>query len=107
MITKEILEDMMLNWNKKPIIIKTNVANGRGINGVEYSSYIIGEKKWQYSGFKYQYREGKISTCHDTYVTLVYHSWEEDREIGPYKYDEKHVFVYLPYESIVAIENEI
>lgn len=107
MFNKEIVSSI-INAANGLIYINTNIANGHGINGVDYSCYCIGKKEWNSYSNEWEIRFGKIVDIKDNYITIDYVSSKQiRREHSTAVSRFQHNLIHLPYESIVQISEEI
>lgn len=98
MFTKEILMEMFKKNETLNFQIYTNIARGRGINGVEYRSFIgynyIDDKKSN-KGIT-----SVIKGFADTYLII---ECAQDKEWSFYYCGAKRD-VYVPYDNIVMVD---
>lgn len=87
MFTKDVLKAMFKKNAKRNFCIYTNIGEGRGINGVDYMSF-IGEGKEE---------SHCIKGFADTYIVI------EKTNSGCYFRGAKKD-IYIPYESIMRVD---
>lgn len=122
MITKNDLQKMF-NENEGHIFtIKTNIANGHGLNGISYDSitshqrFLYGgeivncvEQKIYESSKEYTYRVVEINesmlVLDKVYVYTKFDKYEKKGQIE--KQTTYHSKIYLPFDSIQSIEFEL
>lgn len=98
MFTKEIIKALFTKRNGQNFILKTNEGNGRGINGVDFSSY-YGYREWEdrsYSSKTMRHVKSEITELEDTYLVIRYKT-DEGWARGTKE-------VVIPYDSITSIQ---
>ena len=98
MFTKEILMDLLKKNEGRNFRIFTNIAQGRGINGVEFMSFI----GMNYNGERRDLKRvtSSVKGFADTYLVI---ECAKSAEYGFYYGGAKRE-VYVPYASIVMVD---
>lgn len=94
MFTKEILMDLFKKNEKSNFQIYTNIARGRGINGVEYLSF----SGYNYDDDRQKYIASKIKGFADNYLVI------QCAKTKGFWYGNAMREVYVPYDAIVMVD---
>ena len=85
--------------------IHTNIAQGRGINGVSFNKFVGEVISKCDANLRYYRKINHIAKCCDNYVVIdVYECETDDDGIENYTPLSKQTRYYLPYDAIVLIE---
>ena len=96
MFTKEILMDLFKKNEKRNFQIYTNIAVGRGINGVDYRSFMGDGYDDDRRCISNQY---SIKGFGETYLVIEYKGKK-----NAYYYCEIPKEIYIPYDAIVMVD---
>ena len=85
--------------------IYTNIAQGRGINGVSFNKFVGEVVRKSDANLRYYREINHIAKCCDNYVVIdVYECATDDDAKQNYTPLSKQTRYYLPYDAIVLIE---
>ena len=113
MFTKQDIEKMMADNKGKTFVIKTNTANGHGINGVSYDTHMSYRVHTERGIVSYaanvEVTELVIKEITDSMLVLdkTVEKFEKSTYNGGLQINNKrksHTTLYMPYDTIQTIE---
>lgn len=93
-MTREVLKEMFAENEGLNFRIYTNIAEGRGINGVHYKTFT----GYNYDDDRRKYLESSIKTFSADYLVI------ECAKTKGFWYDNAKRKVYVPYDKIVMVD---
>lgn len=93
-MTREVLMGLFAENEGLNFRIYTNIAEGRGINGVNYKTFT----KYNYDDDRRKYLESSIKAFSTDYLVI------ECAKTKGFWYDNAKRMVYVPYDKIVMVD---